>query len=143
MERFLLQCLLIAWHLRRQCNDVRRTSLHSCNIWPTVTKYENIDYEMYLYEIIVAKYILFADKSNCVSASIAIIHPANEIKSVHGLHKNINTVAMLTHDLLLRHFREGMYNGRIGGCALLSLMYSCYKWSFISPSGQRPEGDMN
>ena len=39
--------------------------------------------------------------------------------------KNINMVAMLTRDALLHHFRKQMYDGRIGGCALLSLMYSC------------------
>ena len=35
----------------------------------------------------------------------------------HTLRKNINTLAMLTHDVLLRHFRKG-----IGSCTLLSLM---------------------
>ena len=39
--------------------------------------------------------------------------------------KNINMVAMLTRDALLHHCRKQMYDGRIGGCALLSLMYSC------------------
>ena len=38
--------------------------------------------------------------------------------------KNINTVAMLTGDALLRHFRKGMYHDGIGGSTLLSLMYS-------------------
>ena len=57
--------------------------------------------------------------------SVAITHPANEFKSIHALRKNINTVAMLTGDALLHHFRKGMYHGGIGSCTLLSLMYSC------------------
>ena len=44
-------------------------------------------------------------------AYIAITHPVNEFKSIHALHKNFNTVAMLTGDELLRHFRKGMYHG--------------------------------
>ena len=36
-----------------------------------------------------------------------------------ALRKNINT-----HDVLLRHFRNGIYHEGIGGCALLYLMYS-------------------
>ena len=43
--------------------------------------------------------------------SVAIIHLANEFKSIHALRKNINTVAMLTGDALLWHFRKGMYHG--------------------------------
>ena len=42
------------------------------------------------------------------------------------LHKNMNMVAMLTCDVLLRHFRKQKFHGGIGGCTLLSLMYSCY-----------------
>ena len=67
---------------------------------------------------------LFANKSSCASASIANTHLANEFKSVHALRKNINTVAMLTSDTLLHHFRTGMYHSGIGSCTLLSLMYS-------------------
>ena len=52
---------------------------------------------------------LFANKLTRTSASIAFIHPANKFKCIHALHKNINTVAMLTHDALLRSFRKGMY----------------------------------
>ena len=63
---------------------------------------------------------LFTDKLSC--ASVAITHLANE--SIHAFHKNINAVAMLMGDALLRHFRKGMYYGRIGSCTLLSLMYS-------------------
>ena len=59
---------------------------------------------------------LFANKSSCASVSVAITHPENEFKSIHALHKNINTVAMLMGDALLRHFRKGMYHGGIGGC---------------------------
>ena len=51
---------------------------------------------------------LFADKLSCTSTSIAITHPANEFKSIHALRKNINTVAMLTGDALLHHFRKGI-----------------------------------
>ena len=40
----------------------------------------------------------------------------------------INTVDMLTRDTLLCHFRKRLYHGGIGGCALLSLMYS---WLYI------------
>ena len=69
---------------------------------------------------------LFTDKSSCASASIAITHPTNEFKSIHALRKNINAVAMLTGNVLLRHFRKGMYHGGIGSCTLLSLMYSWY-----------------
>ena len=47
---------------------------------------------------------LLANESSCASASIAIIHLANKIKSIHALRKNVNTVAMLMHDALLRHF---------------------------------------
>ena len=65
---------------------------------------------------------LFTDKSSCTS--VAITHLANEFKSIHALCKNINTVATLTGDTLLRHFRKGMYHGGIGSCTLLSLMYS-------------------
>ena len=67
---------------------------------------------------------LFADKSSCTSVSIAITHPANEFKSIHALRKNVNAVALLTGDVLLRHFRKGIYHVAIGSCALLSLMYS-------------------
>ena len=74
---------------------------------------------------------LFANKSSCVSTSIAITHPANEFKSIHALRKSINMVAMLTGDALLHHFRKGMYHSRIGSCTLLSLMYSClYRMRF-------------
>ena len=67
---------------------------------------------------------LFTNKSSCTSASIAITHLANEFKSVHALRKNINTVAMLMNDTLLRHFRTGMYHGGIGSCTLVFLVYS-------------------
>ena len=82
---------------------------------------------------------LFADKSSCASASVAITHPANEYKSIHALRKNINTAAMLllTGDALLRHFRKGMYHGGIGSCALLSLMYSwCDTMRAVMPGNQ-------
>ena len=49
----------------------------------------------------------FANKLSCVSASVAIIHLANEFKSIHALRKNVNMVAMLIRDLLLWHFRKG------------------------------------
>ena len=39
--------------------------------------------------------------------------------------KNINTVAMLTCDALLHHFRRGCITAGIGRCTLLSLTYSC------------------
>ena len=68
---------------------------------------------------------LFADKLICASASVAITHLANECKRIPALRKNINTVTMLAGDVLLCHFRKGMYHGRIGSCTLLSLMYSC------------------
>ena len=45
----------------------------------------------------------------CTSTGVAIIHLANKFKCIHALRKNINTVAMLTHDALLRPFRKGMY----------------------------------
>ena len=35
---------------------------------------------------------------------------ANDFKSIHALRQNINTVAMLTSDALLRHFSKGMYH---------------------------------
>ena len=69
---------------------------------------------------------LFTNTSSCASASVAIAHPTNEFKSIHALHKNINAVAMLMGDALLRHFRKGMYQSGIGDCTLLSLMYSWY-----------------
>ena len=69
---------------------------------------------------------LFTDKLICVSASVTITHPENESKSIHALRKNSNTVAMLTGDVSLRHFRKGMYHCRIGSCALLSLLYSSF-----------------
>ena len=40
------------------------------------------------------------------------------------LRKNIITVAMLTGDALLRHFRKGRTTAGIGSCTLSSLMYS-------------------
>ena len=67
---------------------------------------------------------LFANKSSCASASVVSTHPANEFKSIHALRENINVVAMLKGDALLRHFRKKMYHSRIGSCTLLSLMYS-------------------
>ena len=73
---------------------------------------------------------LFAEKTSCASASVAITHWANEFKSIHALRKNINTVAMLIGDALLRHVRKEMYHGRIGSSTLLSLMYS---WYYIPP----------
>ena len=48
----------------------------------------------------------------------------------HILCKNINTVAMLTHEVLLHHSRNGCSTeGYIGGCALSSLVswYYIYK----------------
>ena len=39
---------------------------------------------------------LFAEKTSCASASVAITHPADEFKSIHALRKNIDKVAMLT-----------------------------------------------
>ena len=50
---------------------------------------------------------LFADKSSCASASIAITHPVNEFKNIHALRKNINTVAMLTGDALCVILEKG------------------------------------
>ena len=38
-------------------------------------------------------------------------NPANKFKNIHAIRKNIDTVAMLTHDALLRHFRKVMYHG--------------------------------
>ena len=69
---------------------------------------------------------LFANKSSCTNASVAITHPASKFKGIHALRKNINAVTMLTSDVLLRHFRKGMHQGGIGSCTLLSLMYSWY-----------------
>ena len=57
-------------------------------------------------------------------SSCASVYRANDFKSIHALRQNINTVAMLTSDALLRHFSKGMYHAGIGGCTLLSLMYS-------------------
>ena len=68
---------------------------------------------------------LFVNKSSCVSASLATTHPANGFKSNHALRKNINAVALLTGDALLRHYRKGMQHAGIGSCALLSFMYFC------------------
>ena len=70
---------------------------------------------------------LLATESSCLSAIVAIIHLLTRRTSLRifmHLCKNINTVAMPTRDALLRHFRKQMYHGRIGSCALLSLMYS-------------------
>ena len=39
-----------------------------------------------------------------------IIHLLTWETNIHALHKNINTVAMLMCDVLLRHFRKGMYH---------------------------------
>ena len=69
---------------------------------------------------------LFANKSSFANASVAIIHLANELKSIHALCMNIKMVAMLTCDALLHHFRKGMYHRGIGGCTHLSLMYFWY-----------------
>ena len=82
------------------------------------------DFSSLLQHMAICYKALFANKSSCVSASVAIMHLANEFKNIHALHKTINTVAMLMHDVL-RHFRKGMYHGGIGSCTLLSLMYSC------------------
>ena len=68
---------------------------------------------------------LFTDKSSCTSTSVAIIHMVNELKSIHALCKNLNMVAMLTHDTLLCQFRKEVYHRGRGSCALLFLMYSC------------------
>ena len=120
MLQRMLQILLIAWHSRREChaiskilmslqlsvnftencNDIRMTSLRSDNI----LAYIHIH--------------IFIDKLSCASALIAIIYPAKEIKSIHALRKNINTVAMLTRDALLYHFRKRMFHRRIGSCTL-------------------------
>ena len=54
---------------------------------------------------------LFTNKLSCVSTSVAITQPGNEFKSIHALRKNINMVPMLALDVLLRHFRKGMYHG--------------------------------
>ena len=75
---------------------------------------------------------LFTDKSSCASASIAITHPVNGFKSIRALHKNNNAVAMLTGNMLLRHFGKGLYHGGIGSCTLLSLMYSWWQLSATS-----------
>ena len=43
-------------------------------------------------------------------SSCASVYRANDFKSIHALRQNINTVAMLTSDALLRHFSKGMYH---------------------------------
>ena len=45
----------------------------------------------------------------------------SENNSIHGLRKNINSVTMPTHDVLLRHLETHV---SIHSCTLLSLMYS-------------------
>ena len=57
---------------------------------------------------------LFTNKVSCAGTRVAITLLVNEFKSIQALHKNINAVAMLTGDALLRHFRKGMYHGGIG-----------------------------
>ena len=104
-----------------QRHKPRRTSLCSCNIWSTVTRH--------------------CSPTNR-AARVAITHPANEFKSIHTLHKNINAVAMLTGDALLRHFREGIYHVAIGSCALLSLMYSWLNLSHVSLHPEVRESEM-
>ena len=52
--------------------------------------------------------------------SVAIIHPVNKFKSIHSFHKNIDTVAMLTHDVLARHFRKSLFHGGIGSCTCIT-----------------------
>ena len=64
--------------------------------------------------------------------SLFIVVPSSTIEpsqvyTTPLLRKNINTAAMLTSDTLLRHLRQVMYHGEIGGCALLSLIYSWYR----------------
>ena len=76
---------------------------------------------------------LFANKSSCARASVAITHLANEFKGIRALRKNINTVAMLTDKAPLHHFSKGMYHSRIGSCALFLFMYS---WRYVSNGGQ-------
>ena len=91
----------------------------------TETLQRHEDLSSLLQRIAVCYKALFADKSSCVSVSVAIMHLENEFKSIHALHKTINTVAMLMRGALLCHFRKGMYHSEIGSCTLLSLMYSC------------------
>ena len=43
-------------------------------------------------------------------SSCASVYQANDFNSIHALRQNINTVAMLTSDALLRHFSKGMYH---------------------------------
>ena len=68
----------------------------------------NEDFSLLLQHMAYYYQALFTDKSSCTSTSVAIIHPVNEFKSIHALRKNINTVAMLTHDALLCQFRRGV-----------------------------------
>ena len=54
---------------------------------------------------------LLGNNTSCMSVSVAIIYlytyPANEFKNIHAIRKNINTVDILMHDVLLHHFRKG------------------------------------
>ena len=43
-------------------------------------------------------------------SSCASVYRANDFKSIHALRQNINTVAMLTSDALMRHFSKRMYH---------------------------------
>ena len=52
--------------------------------------------------------------TSCASESVVIIHLANEFKSIHAFRKNINSVALLTRDALLHHFRKQMFHRGIG-----------------------------
>ena len=79
---------------------------------------------------------LLADKLSCASKSVAIVHPVNECKSIRALHKNINTVAMLTCDALLCHFRKGMCHGGNGQLHTLNsyvLLISCIQYFYLFP----------
>ena len=120
------------------CCRSEEKSLFHCNIFVNATRSANVTN--------VAAEILFNTSSVNVagtsplttSAITRVTHfislfkviPGIEHKRVHGFHtpllcKNINTVAMLTCDVLLHHFRKRMFLGGIGSCTLLSLVYSC------------------
>ena len=67
---------------------------------------------------------LLTSESSCVSASVAIIHLLTQgmsLRILMHLRKNITTVAMLTRDALLCHFRKEIYHsGNKWLCTLIS-----------------------
>ena len=59
-----------------------------------------------------------------LTASVISRRAQTILEVPHTLCKNVITVAVLMCDALLRHFRRRMFHRGIGGCVLLSLLYS-------------------